>query len=696
MQTGRLRCVNLRPSSARNGRARPVHSVRVAAASQLQQVKPPTRAKPVSEVAEVLVAHGARCSRRSTTERLKLEVEYALRRGTTDNRYVVTGTEATAVVDVADSAFAEQFVRDLGNAPQTCSYVVLLHFSPKRADGLAALIAARPASARPLQVWCSNPAAKTLQQLLGEGPGGNEKLRAAWKDSDGKLRAFLRTVRTGDVLELGGGQELRFTAVPTPRWPDALVAYEPATQLLFTSKLFSCHVADGGELGGPFDDGGVEAFGDDWAYYFDCMLKPTALQVTTALSKLNFTAVPPLPKSTSDGGFLATLGGWLGLRAGTSSVGAIPGAGEAGEPGQPLLVSAVCPLHGPVVRCAVTELRREYGAWTDAAVSVASDAPVAVMYASAYGNTMALAQAISRGITKAGVGVEMLNCEFATAEEAAALVRRSSGFCLGSPTLGGHMPTPVQEALGAIMRETDARQKPCGVFGSFGWSGEAVDELESRLQDGGFSFAFDAIRCKFTPTEGMIQICEESGTDLAQLVRKEAVKRKIAEKRALGAESGASDTEKAVGRVVGSLCALTAIEGDARSASLVSWVSQASFDPPALTVAVAKERAVEGLVLPGGRFVLNVLGTEAAKPVSKALLKSFKPGEDRFAALAHRESPSGTGIVLEDALSYLECSVQSRMECGDHWVLLAKVDNGELLKEDGITAVHHRVTGASY
>lgn len=40
----------------------------------------------------------------------------------------------------------------------------------------------------------------------------------------------------------------------------------------------------------------------------------------------------------------------------------------------------------------------------------------------------------------------------------------------------------VQTALGAIVREPAARDLPCGVFGSFGWSGEAVDELENRLK----------------------------------------------------------------------------------------------------------------------------------------------------------------------------------------------------------------------
>lgn len=39
------------------------------------------------------------------------------------------------------------------------------------------------------------------------------------------------------------------------------------------------------------------------------------------------------------------------------------------------------------------------------------------------------------------------------------------------------MPTQVQVALGAIIRESNAKVLPCGVFGSFGWSGEAVSAV---------------------------------------------------------------------------------------------------------------------------------------------------------------------------------------------------------------------------
>lgn len=62
----------------------------------------------------------------------------------------------------------------------------------------------------------------------------------------------------------------------------------------------------------------------------------------------------------------------------------------------------------------------------------AKTAKVAVLYASAYGNTASLAQAISRGITKAGVGVEMVNLEQATNEEAEAILLSAQGFVIGA------------------------------------------------------------------------------------------------------------------------------------------------------------------------------------------------------------------------------------------------------------------------
>lgn len=128
---------------------------------------------------------------------------------------------------------------------------------------------------------------------------------------------------------------------------------------------------------------------------------------------------------------------------------------------------------------------------------------------------------------------------------------------------------------------------------------------------------------------------------------------------------------------------------------LASWVSQASFNPPGFTVAVAKDRAVEPLTHSGNKFVINILKEGNHIGLMKHFLKPFSPAQDRFAGVATQEAENGSP-VLADALAYLECTVQSRMEAGDHWLVYAVVDNGKVLNLDGVTAVHHRKSGNHY
>ena len=128
---------------------------------------------------------------------------------------------------------------------------------------------------------------------------------------------------------------------------------------------------------------------------------------------------------------------------------------------------------------------------------------------------------------------------------------------------------------------------------------------------------------------------------------------------------------------------------------VASWVSQASFSPPGVTVAVAKDRAVETLLHVGDRFALNVLAEGRQNGPMKRFLQPFTPGADRFAGLELESSPQGQPI-LPDALAWMEATVQQRMECGDHWLIYARVDSGALLDAEGTTAVHERRNGAFY
>lgn len=446
----------------------------------------------------------------------------------------------------------------------------------------------------------------------------------------------LKIVKGEEILDIGNQHYLEFIPTPNPRFPGQLCTYDRKTEILFTDKLFGAHVC-----GDQVLDEGWTIYTEDRRYYFDCLIAPYAQQVANALEKLK---------------------------------------------DKPAKVYATG--HGPLVKYGLSELTLAYQKWLTKQKS--QELTVALIYASAYGNTGTLAQAIARGITKAGVGVESINAEIAPPEEIKTAIENCTGFIFGSPTLGGHAPTPIQAALGIALASAD-KNKLAGVFGSYGWSGEAIDLLEAKFRDGGYRFGFEPIRVKFKPTEAVLKTCEEAGTDFAQALKKAEKSRKL---KPSGSESETARTEQALGRLVGSLCIVTTKQGEVSSAMLASWVSQATFDPPGFTVAVAKERAIESLLYKGNTFVLNVLQEGNSIGLMKHFLKPFGPGEDRFSGVEIEIAENGSPI-LKDALAYLECRVNNRMECGDHWVIYAVVQKGKVLKE-GVTAVHHRKSGIHY
>ena len=647
----------------------------VQAPAQGQQAAPPeikySASLQIVEVTPTITAI------RSVSNDRQPAIEFGLKKGTTTNSYLLRRQGSSSfdtLIDVPSNSLDVDFIENLKvcGALDSLQQIIITRLTPERISVVAELLTncAKPN----IQLLATSPA---LQLLKDRAEGGDQDLQSAIQKIE------MIPVSRGLEVQTAGDKVLRFITIPTPRWPDLTAVYSPSDSALFSSNFFSAHVASTERI----DDGGFGKFGGDWRYYFDCMLAPVAKQTANALDRLAINAVER--EGESGGPLKSILAPFMQLVQGLT-LGADDGVAE------PLKVSLVLPMHGPVIQNAVTELVGKYADWTAAQVKALTSASVLVMYASAYGNTASLAQAISRGIIKSGVGVETLNLEIASLTEVEEALKRASGFVIGSPTLGGHMPTQVQTALGATMQSTKSRDVPCGVFGSFGWSGEAVDLMERKLKDAGFRFAFDAIRVKFKPTEAALQLCEEAGTDVAQAVKKRAKKRERTAAAKLSVAETASGNAQALGRVVGSLCVLTAQNGDASSAMLASWVSQASFSPPGLTVAVKKDRAIESLLQENDTFVLNILAEGKEKATMKHLTKPFAPGQDRFSGLDVENSETTGAAILKEAASYLECTVESRMEAGDHYIVYASIQKGKVLAENAQSAVHFRKVGTNY
>ncbi len=437
-------------------------------------------------------------------------------------------------------------------------------------------------------------------------------------------------VKNGDKLDLGKGHVLEFVNAPNLHWPDTIFSYDAGTQVMFTCDAFGLHYCSDS----TFDED-LGAIAADYRFYYDCLMAPNARSVLSALKRMD----------------------------------------QLGD------VKLIANGHGPLLRHNVEELVGSYRKWSQAQAK--AETSVVVFYVSDYGYSDRLSQAVARGITKTGVGVEMMNLKSADPQEVQELVNRAAGIVIGMPPASS---ATAAAAVGTVLAAAKSKQV-IGIFESYGGDDEPIDPLLRQLRDSGLKEGFPAIRVKDTPSEATYQLCEEAGTDMGQLLTRD---RGIQQRKSLD-----TDLDKALGRISGGLYIITAQRGSVKSAMLASWVSQASFQPLGLTIAVAKDRAIESLMQVGDRFVLNVLEEGNYQALMKHFLKRFSPGADRFAGVKTQPAENGSPI-LTDALAYMECKVSTRMELSDHWIVYATVDAGRVSKADALTAVHHRKVGNYY
>lgn len=151
---------------------------------------------------------------------------------------------------------------------------------------------------------------------------------------------------------------------------------------------------------------------------------------------------------------------------------------------------------------------------------------------------------------------------------------------------------------------------------------------------------------------------------------------------------------KALGRIASGVFIVTVNEGGQPGGMLATWVCQASFHPPMVSVAVNKERAILAALKPGSPLTINVLA-KGNNDIFKAFAKPQEPGTDRFAGLPLAATQNNCP-AFEAAVSYLECQVESLADAGDHVLAVVQVVHGQLLNADAEPMVHLRKNGFQY
>jgi flavin reductase (DIM6/NTAB) family NADH-FMN oxidoreductase RutF len=149
-----------------------------------------------------------------------------------------------------------------------------------------------------------------------------------------------------------------------------------------------------------------------------------------------------------------------------------------------------------------------------------------------------------------------------------------------------------------------------------------------------------------------------------------------------------------LGRVPSGIFILTIGTGPRATGMLASWVMQAGFEPPTVSVAVKLGRYVCDWLTAGEPFVLNLVG-ESQKEFLKHFGKGFAPEEPAFEGLKVATCARGVP-VLADAIGHMECEPIGHVDSGDHRLFLAKVVRGKLIDTEAKPMVHIRTSGARY
>ncbi len=451
-----------------------------------------------------------------------------------------------------------------------------------------------------------------------------------------------RAVKSGEELDLGTNPEsgvahrFAFLSAPNLHWPDTIFSFDHGTGILYTCDAFGLHYCSEDLF--DVDPG---AIAPDFRFYYECLMGPNARSVLQAMKRMD-----ALPE-----------------------------------------ISTIAVGHGPLLRHHLSLWLDDYRSWSSERSK--GETYAAVCYVSQYGFCDRLSQAIAHGIDKAGAQVQLVDLRATDAQELSALVGEAAAVVV--PTWPAEPDADLQASVGTLLAALKPKQW-VACYDAFGGNDQPIDTVAGQLRALGQKSAFEPLRIRQVPRTGDYQRCEEAGTDLGQLLTKA---RTIAAMKALD-----GDLDKALGRLSGGLYVVTARQGEgaeARSGAMVaSWVSQASFDPPGITVAVAKDRAIEALMQVDDRFVLNILREDNHQELLRHFLRRFPPGADRFAGVSTLDGMAAGGPVLGDALAFLGCRVVQRLEGPDHWIIYAVVEQGNVADTQAHTAVHHRKVGNHY
>lgn len=306
-----------------------------------------------------------------------------------------------------------------------------------------------------------------LAELLERNPSVTVLLsRSAKTFVDNLVNAgYPFRVVNDDEISLGG-KTLRFINAPFLHWPDTILTYLVEDKILFPCDFLGAHYSSpqtfNDELPEPAN--ARKAF----EFYYATIMRPHREHILKACERL-----------------------------------------------KDLPLDMIAPSHGPVLR----KDPREYLAWYEERSSASkrvAEKKVAIVYVSAYGNTAGMARKVAEGVAAGGLVPVLLDGVEAPMARIIEQIDESAGFLVGTPTLNGTVPYPILNMIANLVT-LNIRGKAASVFGSYGWSGEAIVTVRDILASMRIKVAPEPIRVRMSPSAQDIESCVDFGRKFAAI-----------------------------------------------------------------------------------------------------------------------------------------------------------------------------------
>ncbi|HEC40715.1 hypothetical protein LCGC14_2321380 [marine sediment metagenome] len=358
---------------------------------------------------------------------------YTTHRGTSYNSYIVKGVKKV-LIDTVKRPFFERFLKKIKTVcnPEEIDFLIINHVEPDHSGSF------------PLILEHLNPNTEIISSKIGL-----ENLKLHYHEEVGEeIFSKIRTVKEGDVIDIGNGKKITFVPVPMIHWPDSMVSFmidENGDNILFSNDAFGQHIAVSQIWDEENDFGFIMEEAEK--YYANILLYLSNL-IVKALQKL----------------------------------GSLP-------------IDVICPSHGICWKKHIPDIMKKYQQWSKGELDENS---VLIIYDTMWGSTEKIAIALYDEIARRGIPVRRFRLFNSDFSDVITEAMKAKAILVGSPTLNKTVYPTVAEYL-AYQRGLKPMNKIGMAFGSFGWSGGAVDEIIKELENAKIKLMDEKIEIKFVP-----------------------------------------------------------------------------------------------------------------------------------------------------------------------------------------------------